>query len=163
MPLYILQAYAELEKDTPGQIFGVTHKTDGKSSTSNSSSTSWTRSASTSSSSTSSSSSAPPIDERFTQKANDERAYEATDERGTHEYARERNAERHFFMVGAGVVIGLALIWFMQNQTEAYVDFERDRTFREQAERRAAEQEEQQQQQQLNRGIFPPDNQPRSV
>lgn len=26
------QAYAELEEDTPGQILGVTHKTDGKSS-----------------------------------------------------------------------------------------------------------------------------------
>lgn len=27
----LLQAYAETEKDTPGQIFGFTKKTDGKS------------------------------------------------------------------------------------------------------------------------------------
>lgn len=26
----LLQAYAELENDTPGQIFGITYKTDGK-------------------------------------------------------------------------------------------------------------------------------------
>lgn len=26
----LVQAYAELEQDTPGQIFGITYKTDGK-------------------------------------------------------------------------------------------------------------------------------------
>lgn len=26
----LVQAYAELEQDTPGQIFGVTYKTDGE-------------------------------------------------------------------------------------------------------------------------------------
>lgn len=26
----LVQAFAELEKDTPGQIFGITHKTDGE-------------------------------------------------------------------------------------------------------------------------------------
>lgn len=34
--LFYSQAFAELEKDTPGTIFGITHKSDGKSNTSSS-------------------------------------------------------------------------------------------------------------------------------
>lgn len=156
---FSLQAYAELEKDTPGQIFGVTHKTDGKSSTSDTSNAS--SSSSRSSSSFSSSSSSPPIDERFTQKANDERNYEDTDATGTHEY-RERNADKRFFYIGAVAVILFGFYWFIQSQSVAIVDYERDWTLREQAERRA-EKERQEQQHELNVGSFAPDNQPRSV
>lgn len=50
----LIQAYAELEEDTPGQIMGVTFKTDGKSSSGSGSSNSSSNPTSTSSSTSSS-------------------------------------------------------------------------------------------------------------
>ncbi|XP_050098062.1 protein tumorous imaginal discs, mitochondrial-like isoform X1 [Anopheles aquasalis] len=98
----LLQAYAELEEDTPGQIMGVTHRSDGKS-TSSSSST-------TSSSSTSSTWSSEKVSEKQTQGARDDsyRDYKPHDETETHDYQKEQLGPRFYYSLG----VLLVLCWF---------------------------------------------------
>lgn len=141
-----MQAYAELETDTPGQILGVTHKTDGKSESSSSSSakaasgsSAGAASSSSASNSTahfSSSSSAqpqstpPPISDEFTQKAGSDDRYSATDETGTYEYRKDQEETKRFFFLGFVIVV-VALFVLAQNDT-SYLEYERDKTLAEQ-------------------------------
>lgn len=136
------QSYAELEKDTPGQIMGVTHKTDGKSDTS--------------SESTSASARADPISERFTQKAADDDRYSTHDQSDTHEY-RTQQAEKRYYYVGAVFTIIITIYCLMlSSDNQSYLDSERDRTLRERQERSNSAQ-------QFGAVRLEPDNQPRSV
>lgn len=104
--IFNFQAYAELEKDTPGQIFGITFKSDGKSD--------------------------PPISDKFTQRPNDEDAYyEAHDVRDTLDYKKNVLGSRFYFAFGMLIVFVLFLLSLSDN-SENFIDYERDRTLEEQ-------------------------------
>lgn len=138
------QAYAELETDTPGQILGVIHKTDGKSESSHTSTSSagatgsaagaGASSGSTRFSSTSSSSqqstTTPPISEEFTQKAESDDRYSANDETGTYEYRKDKEELKRFYALG--FIIAIIAIFIMAQKNTSYLDYERDRTLAEQ-------------------------------
>ncbi|XP_058053494.1 protein tumorous imaginal discs, mitochondrial isoform X1 [Anopheles bellator] len=118
----LIQAYAELEEDTPGQIMGVTFKTDGKSSTSDSGSFS---SSSTSASSSSSSWSSSNVSEKYTQGARDESYgdYTTHDKTETTSYRKEQLGSRFYFSLGVLIVLGW-FSYYMYHQNLA--QFERD-------------------------------------
>jgi hypothetical protein len=102
------QAYAELEKDTPGQIFGITFKSDGKSSTSE------------------------PISEKFTQRpTNEDTFYEEHDKTGSQEYQKNRVEPRAYFWLGFLGIFVLAVM-LMNSKTEDILEYERDKTLAEQ-------------------------------
>jgi hypothetical protein len=111
-----LQAYAELEKDTPGQIFGVTFKSDGKST----------------SSSTSSSKSSEPISEKFTQRPKDEdNLYEEHDVTDTNDFRKNQLGYRVYFVFG---VLGAFMLFYLlsSSKTSDLLEYERNRTLAEQ-------------------------------
>jgi DnaJ family protein A protein 3 len=102
------QAYAELEKDTPGQIFGITFKSDGKSSTSE------------------------PISEKFTQRpTNEDTFYEEHDKTGSQEYQKSRVDARAYFWLGFLGIFILAVM-LTSSKTEDILEYERDKTLAEQ-------------------------------
>jgi DnaJ-class molecular chaperone len=104
---FLLKAYAELEKDTPGQIFGITYKSDGKSSS-------------------------EPISEKFTQRPKDEDTfYEETDIKDTHAYKKNQIDARTYFMLGVVLVFTLLLL-VLDNKKDEIVNYERDQTLAEQ-------------------------------
>lgn len=139
-----------MEKDTPGQILGVTHKSDGKSEQTSSSSSSAR-------SSSSSGTQSPPIAERFTQKASDEDAYTSHDTSDTHEH-RDAQKEKRYFYAGAASVVIFGLYYLLLSGSHtSYVDYERDRTLREQREEAAIRDK------QMASGLFTADNMPRSA
>lgn len=101
-----LKAYAELEKDTPGQIFGVTFKSDGKSSTSTS----------------------EPISEKFTQRPDtQDTVYEEHDVKDTHEYKKNYLGPRFYFIFGM-LIVFVAFMLTTMNSRESIVNHERDKT-----------------------------------
>lgn len=108
----LLQAYAELEENTPGQIMGITNKTDGKS-------TDGTMS------------------DKFTQRSKDRDNYEEHDPTGTVEYHRKQSSGPNFyFYVGIGIVV---LTFFLLFQSNAFgpmdLDYEREQVYKRLAER----------------------------
>lgn len=111
------QAYAELEKDTPGQIFGITFKTDGKSSSSTSS---------------------EPLSEKFTQRPkNEDTYYEEHDIKDTSDFKRNIIGPRVYF--GLGVL--LVFVAFFASLTsesagDIFLEQEREKTFTEQRKRK---------------------------
>uniref|UniRef100_A0A182MX04 DnaJ homolog l(2)tid, mitochondrial n=1 Tax=Anopheles culicifacies TaxID=139723 RepID=A0A182MX04_9DIPT len=112
----LIQAYAELEDDTPGQIMGVTFKTDGKSS-----------SPSSGSSSESFTSSSSGVSDKHTQGARAEEGYdkyEPNDPTHTHEYRKERFDSRFYYALGALLVIGW-FVYYTNNQRNAQFEHER--------------------------------------
>lgn len=112
-PCYSSKAYAELEKDTPGQIFGVTFKSDGKSNTTTS----------------------EPISEKFTQRPdNEDTYYEEHDVKDTHEYKKNKLGPRFYFVVGMMIVF-IAFLFAMDKKSESFLDYERDRTLAQQRQR----------------------------
>lgn len=112
-PCYSLKAYAELEKDTPGQIFGVTFKSDGKSNTTTS----------------------EPISEKFTQRPdNEDTYYEEHDVTDTHEYKKNQLGPRFYFVFGM-LIVFLAFLFTTSSKTESFIEYERDRTLAEQRQR----------------------------
>lgn len=98
----LVQAYAELEEDTPGQILGVVHKTDGKS-------TNFEKAATN-----------EPLSEKFTQKANDEPAYKRHETEGTHEYARNNTSYKSFFFLGFASILVLWLCVSLNDPQKVY-------------------------------------------
>lgn len=109
----IKQAYAELEKDTPGQIHGITYKSDGKSS---------------------STESGENVSEKFTQRAKKEDFYyEESDIKETQDYKEKTKASSYFVF---GFVCIVILFFFIQgdNYTKNMIKDERDRVIREQGE-----------------------------
>ncbi|XP_053677461.1 protein tumorous imaginal discs, mitochondrial-like [Anopheles nili] len=109
----LVQAYAELEDDTPGQIMGVTFKTDGKSSDSSSGtkSTAWSSS---------------NVADKHTQGARDESysEYKPHDATDTHEHRKERFDSRFYYALGALFVMG----WFVYySHVQMNAQYERDR------------------------------------
>lgn len=111
------QAYAEIEENTPGQIFGMAFKKDGKSSAENS-------------------------DNLFTQGTKDDRSdeYKSHDQTDTHEYRRDKIGSLYYFSLGFALFVA-ASIWYMSETGVSQVlDYERDKTLREQAEAAAEEQ-----------------------
>lgn len=91
----LIHAFAELEDDTPGQILGVVHKKDGKSSSTSSTNFKAERE--------------EPISEKFTQRAKDMPAYEAHDKQGTHEFKKNNPRYGGYFFLGFSAI----LIWWM--------------------------------------------------
>lgn len=105
--IYIFQAYAELEKDTPGQILGVTFKSDGKS--------------------TSSSSSSEPISEKFTQRPqNEDTYYEEHDIKETKYYKQRDISPRIWFAFGFMLIF--LITSYLMSSPEDYAIRERDKT-----------------------------------
>ncbi|XP_035911908.1 protein tumorous imaginal discs, mitochondrial isoform X1 [Anopheles stephensi] len=123
----LIQAYAELEDDTPGQIMGVTFKTDGKSSSSSSDSSSSSSTSSRSTSSSSSSWSSSNVSDKHTQGARDEEGYNTYkphDPTDTHEYRKERFDSRFYYALGALLVMGW-FVYYTHQQTNAQYERER--------------------------------------
>lgn len=111
----ILKAYAEIEKDTPGQIFGVTFKSDGKSSNTSS----------------------EPISEKFTQRPQSEDTfYEEHDVKDTHDYKKNQLGPRFYFTIGMMIVF-IAFLFSMEGRKESYIEYERDKTLDQQRQREA--------------------------
>lgn len=107
----ILQAYAELEKDTPGQIHGIIYKSDGKSS--------------------STSESNEKVSEKFTQRAkNEDFYYEESDIKETQDY-RERTKASSYFMFGFFLVLITAFMLTGDKLTKSQLRDERERAMRE--------------------------------
>lgn len=104
-----MQAYAELEKDTPGQIHGITYKSDGKSS----------------------SDSDEKVSEKFTQRAqNEDFTYEESDIKETQDY-RERPKASSYFMFGFCLVLITAFLLTVDGLTKNQLRDERERAMRE--------------------------------
>lgn len=130
-----MQAYAELEDDTPGQIFGVTHKTDGKSSSfSASSSDSSTRSSSSSSSESSS---------KFKTQGPEKEEYVAHDISGRSDYKRPNNS-RKWMWIGSGIGMLFALYLLNQKNDEYEMQIVQERLAKKEAEEFLRVQKEQQ-------------------
>lgn len=107
---YYSQAYAELETDTPGQICGVTYKTDGKSS-------SWTSSSSTTRRQT-----AENISEEFTQGPKCEE-YESHDKSASGEQPSKLSDNRKMLnVIGAGIVICIVAYMSRQSREQYVID-----------------------------------------
>lgn len=109
----LIQAYAELEDDTPGQILGVTHKTDGKS-------------ASQSYTSTNFNTQGPKTDSEYT-------AHDVSD---TQEYKKERLDGKFYFGIGVTLVM-VAFIFYSMN-TDSYVEQEAKEAFERRQNREAS-------------------------
>lgn len=120
-----IQAYAELEKDTPGEISGVTSKTDGKFTRSSTSSSAGSRSTS----STFSSQSNEHISSKYTQGYDESKdSYSEHDPKGTHEYRKENNKEVLYFGIGFIAVLILGIYYF-SNSVESTLTEEREKVF----------------------------------
>lgn len=120
------QAYAEAETDTPGQIFGVTYKTDGKSSN-------WTTSSS--SSSHGRRSTAENISEEFTQGPKSEK-YETHDRSGSGEPEIERRRSENLYkMLGALIVFSIASYLYQKSNETRLIEL-RDQAISEQKARK---------------------------
>lgn len=125
-----VQAYAELESDTPGQIFGVTFKTDGKSS-------SWT---SSSSSSSTRRSTAENISEEFTQGPKHEE-YEPHDKSGSSDATKERRQNQKFYNAIGFCLVFFLISYLLNRSRENEIIERRDRTIAEHAARNERERE----------------------
>lgn len=107
-----LQAYAELEKDTPGQIHGITYKSDGKSTES-------------------STESDEKVSDKFTQRAkNEDFYYEESDVKETQDY-RERTKVSSYFWFGFCLVLIVAFAVSADSMARSTLRDERDRAMRE--------------------------------
>lgn len=112
-----MQAFAELETDTPGQIFGVTYKTDGKSSN-------WTSSSSSSSSTRRST--AQNISKEFTQGPKHEE-YERHDKTASGEAASDQaHNEKIFIIIGFLIFITILAYVFKSSEEKSMIE-RRDR------------------------------------
>lgn len=113
----LLQAYAELEEDTPGQILGVVQKKDGKSSDEG-------RGSSGASSGGNSGSggggATEPLSDKYTQKAADEPVYEKHDRKGSAEYKKAKHPINAYFMFGFAGVFFWWLIYTMSDPVKVY-------------------------------------------
>lgn len=87
-----IQAYAELETDTPGQILGVTSKNDGKSK--------------------SSTNSTENISKKFTQGPKENEKYKKHDETGTEDYEEEvKTTEKNYSFLGFFIIVALGIYY----------------------------------------------------
>lgn len=112
----LIQAYAELEENTPGQILGVTFKTDGKSTTSDNN-TSTSEKSSTDEN----------ISKKFTQGSFEDDNYKETDSTSTYAYRKEILDSRYYYSLGVCIVF-VAFIVYTYNNMGSYLDEERDKT-----------------------------------
>lgn len=112
----IFQAYAELEKDTPGQIFGVTFKSDGKSSMPEE----------------------EPISEKFTQRPkNEDTYYEEHDIKDTHDFKKNQLSWRVYFGFGVFLVFVLVNAMLSSNDGQSrMLEYERDLALERQRQKR---------------------------
>ncbi|XP_058460049.1 protein tumorous imaginal discs, mitochondrial-like isoform X1 [Malaya genurostris] len=142
----LIQAYAELEEDTPGQIMGVTFKTDGKSSSSGSSSGSstgdsssgsssfWSSNSSSTASSRSKTATDETISDKFTQRSQDDdfKSYKAHDRSSV---PRDEFGSRFYF--GLGILLVFAwVVYYSYARIPQQLELERDAALERQ--RRAA-------------------------
>lgn len=102
----LLEAYAELEEDTPGQIFGVVQKKDGKSGGGEGESGQGQKS--------------EPLSDKYTQKATDEPVYEKDDKKGTADYKKAKHPLNAYFMFGFAGVLFYWLIYTMSDPVKVY-------------------------------------------
>lgn len=112
----ILQAYAELETDTPGQIYGVTVKSDGKPNLEKDIPKSDT------------------IDSKFTQGVKeteaDNASYQEHDKTDTHEYRKEQLDGKVWYALGFVLLFGLGA--YLANYSQGkQMEIERDRVLEE--------------------------------
>lgn len=116
MVFIFLQAYAELEKDTPGQIYGITHKSDGKSDNSSSNET---------------------ISEKFTQGKNSVNEEEEEILKNPEEIKRKKSEFKWFFMLGVIAIYLVAIYIMRENEEEVLVEKYRELTLEKQRARSA--------------------------
>lgn len=101
-----IQAYAELEKDTPGQIFGVTFKADGKSTDEQ-----------------------DPISEKFTQRAkNEDFSYEEHDKTQTRDYRANIAGNRFLFWIAFFLFLSFLLAFANKDASDEFNDTLREQT-----------------------------------
>lgn len=103
----LIQAYAELEDNTPGQILGVTFKTDGKSSDNTTSSD-------------------EKVAKKFTQGSFEDDNYKETDSTGTHDYRKELLGSRYYFTLGV-LLIFVGWMYYSYNDLGGTLDKEREK------------------------------------
>ncbi|XP_070496457.1 protein tumorous imaginal discs, mitochondrial-like isoform X1 [Chironomus tepperi] len=104
----LIQAYAELEKDTPGQIYGITYKSDGKSENTSS----------------------ETISEKFTQGKNSVK--EEEDDPNPEEVKRKKSEYKYFFLLGLISIYIITVLVMREKQDEDLVNKYRDLTFEKQ-------------------------------
>lgn len=112
----LLQAYAELEDNTPGQILGVTFKTDGKS----------TNSTNSSSETSNKSTSNETVSSKFTQGSFEDDNYKETDSTATHAYRKELLDSRFYYTIGV-LIVFVAFITYTYQNMGNYLNDERDK------------------------------------
>ncbi|KAG4079868.1 hypothetical protein HA402_014999 [Bradysia odoriphaga] len=105
----LLQAYAELEENTPGQIMGITHKTDGKSANGT-------------------------MSDKYTQRSKDRDNYSEHDPTNTVEYQKEQlgDSKLYFFV---GVFLVACAIFYASSRQTLDLDHERELVYKKLAER----------------------------
>lgn len=112
----ILQTYAELETDTPGQIFGVTLKKDGKPNIEKDNPKSEN------------------LDSKFTQGTKeteaDNASYQEHDKTQTHEYRKNQLDGKVWSSLGFFILLGLGFYLANYSQTKQ-MEIERDRVLEE--------------------------------
>lgn len=110
--LKYFQAFAEIETDTPGQIFGVTFKTDGKSpnDTSTSRSTSKTQ---------------EPLSAKFTQGSKDDNFdFAQHDISDTKDYRKEILGGRSYFSFGVALIFIAFLYYTLSDGGKGEIEME---------------------------------------
>lgn len=105
------QAYAELEENTPGQIMGITQKTDGKSADDGST-----------------------MSDKFTQRSKDRDSYSEHDPTDTVEYQKEQlGGSRLYFFIGV-FFVALGIVYACSKPTMD-LDYERELVYQKLEER----------------------------
>lgn len=116
----VSQAYAELETNTPGQIMGITNKTDGKSTDGN-------------------------MSDKFTQRSKDRDSYSEHDPTDTVEFQKEQLGGSRFYFFTGIVIVVMGIYYLMQSRPHMDLDYEREVVYQRLAEReeeRRVEEEE---------------------
>jgi hypothetical protein len=98
-----------MEKDTPGQIHGITYKSDGKS-TSNS----------------------EDISDKTQRARNEDFYYEEKDETDTKQYKTTKEVNRKFYLIGFIMIFVIYALSQAENTTKSYLEMERDIALKEQ-------------------------------
>lgn len=78
-----------------------------------------------------------PISQKFTQRADYDDSYSPTDKTDTHEYRKEKIESNFYFYFGF-IVVFLGIVIAMQVNSQAIIDYERDKTLKERAAEAAA-------------------------
>jgi hypothetical protein len=109
-----------MEKETPGQIHGITYKSDGKSS---------------------SSSDHEDLSKKTQRPPNEDFSYDSNDYENTQEFKAKKAASSRYFKMGFFVVLAIFFLSQASDQNDKFLARERERAFNEQEMLRQRERE----------------------